>query len=305
MCICAYLHGAKVFSHFPQLFVSERMDTAEGDEGARSAVEKYTSQRCYKLLEVIVLTLVVLLVCGNFAVPTIFFYLRPTDVGVGDATSDVCLEPAVYSGATCRAELQVYQECFSGSVGSNGDILIRSDINQETVETDAELLIESGLSFLNPSAECVAAIRPFLCLYLFGVCDSSSQLRQVSSSECVDLRDDICANEWSAAVGFLGPGRLPVCENLPTQTPDESCMNSTSPFSEFNFTSRANSTLQCEEDYYLSNETLCLPVCGKYTTNSAASERVDSSITILSGCIGIISALVVVIRSFTVQRDFM
>ena len=277
-------------------------------------VDGKAKQRCCRLVEIIVLTLVVLLVCGNFAVPTIFFYLRPTDVGGGDATSDVCLEPAVYSGATCRAELQVYQECFSGSAGSN-DILIRSDINQETVETDAELLIESGLSFLNPSAECVAAIRPFLCLYLFGVCDSSSQLRQVSSSECVDLREDICATEWSAAVVFLGPGRLPVCENLPTQMPDESCVNSTSlgnissgfmkrdassGSQVVNFTRR-----ECKSNYYLSNDNLCLPVCGNYTNTGNVLENTASSLIILSCCIAIISALLVIILSFTVQRKFM
>ena len=44
------------------------------------------------------------------------------------------MEPAVYTGDTCRVELQMYQECFSGS-SSGSDILIRSDIDQETVET--------------------------------------------------------------------------------------------------------------------------------------------------------------------------
>ena len=221
----------------------------------------------------------------------------------------MCLEHVVYSGATCRAELQAYQECFSaGSAGSNGDILIRSDINQETVETDAELLIESGLSFLNPSAECVAAIRPFLCLYLFGVCDSSSQLLQVSSSECVDLRDDICATEWSAAVGFLGPRSLPVCEDLPTQIADESCMNSTSPFSEVNFTSRADSMPQCGAEFYLSNESLCLPVCGNYTNNGVIvddSDSLENVFVVLTCCIAIICGFLVLVVSFTAQREFM
>ena len=230
-------------------------------------------------------------------------YCRPTIQTGNDNSSsvDVCLEHVVYSGVTCRAELQVYQECFSGSAGSNGDILIRSDINQETVETDAELLINGALSFLNPSAECLAAIRPFLCLYLFGVCDSSSQLRQVSSSECVDLRDDICATEWSAAVGFLGPGKLPVCEELSVQMADKSCsVNSTSTFSEENFTSRADSTPQCEEDYYLSNESLCLPVCGNYTLDD-----LSDVFTVLSSCIAIVCGILVIVISFTIQRELM
>ena len=216
----------------------------------------------------------------------------------------MCLEPAVYSGATCRAELQVYQECFSGSAGSNGDILIRSDINQETVEADAELLIESGLSFLNPSAECVAAIRPFLCLYLFGVCDSSSQLRQVSFSECVDLRDDICATVWSAAVGFLGDSVLPVCEELSVpQT--RNCQNDSEVIFASNATTSAKAVVECRNDYYLNNESLCLPVCGNFTQEGVLIETSEAVVTILSCCIAVISALLVIILSFTVQRQFM
>ena len=223
----------------------------------------------------------------------------------------MCLEPAVYSGATCRAELQVYQECFSGSAGSNGDILIRSDINQESVEADAELLIESGLSLLNPSAECVAAIRPFLCLYLFGVCDSSTQLRQVSSSECVDLRDDICATVWSAAVGFLGPGTLPVCEELSTLT--ETCMNDNSsgnsdPLPSVTSTVNASTSeivRECRDDYYLSNDSLCLPVCGNYTEDGVSAEIRDTVITLFSSIIALICAFLVIVLSFTIQRRFM
>ena len=294
-------------------------------ELSKDGASKTTNETIWRFLEVTILCLVCLLVCGNFALPTIFYYTRPTEVrysesrwlyianppciqtGNGKSSSvPMCLEPAVYSGATCRAELQVYQECFSaGSAGSNGDILIRSDINQETVETDAELLIESGLSFLNPSAECVAAIRPFLCLYLFGVCDSSSQLRQVSSSECVDLRDDICATEWSAAVGFLGPGSLPVCEELPTQTADDSCMNSTSPFSEVNFTSRADSMPQCGADFYLANESLCLPVCGNYTNNGVIVDSLENVFVVFASCIAIICSFLVIVVSFTAQRELM
>ena len=222
---------------------------------------------------------------------------------------DVCLEPAVYSGATCRAELQVYQECFSGSAGSNGDILIRSDINQETVETDAELLVESGLSFLNPSAECVAAIRPFLCLYLFGVCDSSSQLRQVSSSECVDLRDDICATEWSAAIGFLGPGTLPVCEELPTlQT--ESCVEpiiaGTSPIEVSGSglltenSSVVPSNVNCSSGFYLTDDQLCMPLCGNWVYTEA-----DTILSLLVCCVGVICGIAVYVLTFTVQREAM
>ena len=36
--------------------------------------------RCYKMLEAVILTVVIVTVCGVFTVPTIFFALRPTVV---------------------------------------------------------------------------------------------------------------------------------------------------------------------------------------------------------------------------------
>ena len=222
------------------------------------------------------------------------------------------MEPAVYTGDTCRVELQMYQECFSGS-SSDSDILIRSDIDQETVEKEAELLIDGGISFLTPSAECLGAIRPFLCLYSFGLCGSTGQLRQVSSSECVDLRDDICAREWNAAIGFLGSGALPVCEELPSLS--DSCTSDTSLMSGFGEPSSVenvslglnNSEVarECRDDYYLSEQNLCRPVCGNYSENSVRSESITTAIVVTTLCMTIICGVIVIVRSFTVQRKFM
>ena len=43
-------------------------------------VPSQNKKRICRFLEVIILSLVVLLVCGNFALPTIFYYTRPTEV---------------------------------------------------------------------------------------------------------------------------------------------------------------------------------------------------------------------------------
>ena len=75
-----------------------------------------------------------------------------------------------------------------------------------------------GLSFLSPSPQCREGIMPFLCLYIFTLCDSSNNLHTTSRDDCLELRDNICAEEWSQAVGFLGPGVLPLCGDLPDIT---------------------------------------------------------------------------------------
>ena len=132
------------------------------------------------------------------------------------SSSEVCLEPAVYTGTTCRAELQMYQECFSGN--ATGPILIPSNINQEAREVDASNILSLGLQFLGASEECTAVIRPFFCLHLFTSCDASFEQHQVSAPDCASLRDGVCATEWMRATALLGDNILPICETLQSET---------------------------------------------------------------------------------------
>jgi hypothetical protein len=74
---------------------------------------------------------------------------------------------------------------------------------------------------LSPSQECEAAIKPFLCLYLFGSCDSHNQTHQVTQVDCERLRDDVCSQELLLAVDLLGQGVLPNCDDLLQQ--EEEC----------------------------------------------------------------------------------
>ena len=119
-----------------------------------------------------------------------------------------------YRGEACREELLARQSCLTGG---GEEVHIPQDINQEETELQANQLLTVGLSFLQTSAECEAEVRPFLCLYLFGLCDSGSgQVYQPSFSECVTLMTKTCATEWQAAVGTqLGRSLLPSCESLP------------------------------------------------------------------------------------------
>ena len=60
-------------------------------------------------------------------------------------------------------------------------------------------------------------LRPFLCLYLFGSCDSNNQSHQVTQADCERLRDDVCAREWAQAEMILGRDALPQCGDFPSQ----------------------------------------------------------------------------------------
>ena len=121
------------------------------------------------------------------------------------------MEKINYTGTICSDELLQQQSCFSGL--ETNEILISSDVNQDTAEVRAELLL-AGLQHLSPSLECVTAIKPFICLYLFGLCDASNQLRQVSWADCERIRDELCVEQWKAATTFLEEGVLPDCSTF-------------------------------------------------------------------------------------------
>ena len=126
----------------------------------------------------------------------------------------------IYEGQVCLGELTRWKECFSPQ---SDRIYLPSDVNQGEAEATANVLLQ-GLPLLSPSPECEAAIRPFLCLYLFGSCDSvSRQQHQVTQANCERLRDDVCTQEFVEAEELLGQGVLPNCDDLLQQ--EEECQS--------------------------------------------------------------------------------
>ena len=124
-----------------------------------------------------------------------------------------------YAGDICFGELMELQSCYDLHKSM---VRVPSDTNQEEAEDTAKRLL-LGLPLLSPSPECEAAIRPFLCLYLFGSCDSDNQPHQVTQEDCEMMRDDVCAHEWVLGEQYLGQGILPDCSTLPNQEDDSEC----------------------------------------------------------------------------------
>ena len=126
--------------------------------------------------------------------------------------------PDVYMRDVCGDALQSQQDCLPDRLGSD-DIFIslRSGGNQEDLEMQARFLL-NGLSFIGVSPECEKAALPFLCLYLFRLCDSNGTLYQPSSMDCVTISTNVCKREWTEATNLLGQEALPQCESLPVTT---------------------------------------------------------------------------------------
>ena len=120
-----------------------------------------------------------------------------------------CDQKEVYEGEVCLNELAKWQQCFSPGPEPN-IIYLPSDINQEEAEGTATGLVDSlGPLLLSP--ECETAIRSFLCLYLFGSCDSDNQQHRGTQENCESLRDGACASEFIRAQGLC---LLPNCNDL-------------------------------------------------------------------------------------------
>ena len=70
------------------------------------------------------------------------------------------------------------------------------------------------LNLLNPSPACSEAVVPFLCVFLFGLCDSSGVSIQPTSTQCELIRDTLCPDDWRLAAEFE---QLPDCASFPAQ----------------------------------------------------------------------------------------
>ena len=132
-----------------------------------------------------------------------------------------CSQVARYTEDICSSELGALQTCFSGAT-------IMPSIPANVDQHEMELIVTvwlNALPLLVPNPECVAVIRPFLCLHAFGLCDIEGAFHGPTMENCLQVRDITCPSVWTRAVDFLGPGVLPECEFLPNIT--EECTGKT------------------------------------------------------------------------------
>ena len=136
-------------------------------------------------------------------------------------TDSVCSSNAVYTQDACQDYLLTLQGCLPNRQGSR-DVYV-SVTDQVETEGQANLLLNSLNTIIRPSPECRTAVEPFLCLYLFGLCDSSGMAYGPSFEECVFISTDVCVSEWARANNLLiqvGRSPLPECASFPSTATD-------------------------------------------------------------------------------------
>ena len=116
-----------------------------------------------------------------------------------------------YDGTVCRQELKSLSSCLP-SYNADDSVVVQSDQSQT---------VGPLLNALNAFAsdDCKAVALPFLCVYFFGLCDSTGKAYRPSSSQCTEISTGVCAREWTLASNSEFPGAtLPDCSSFPDET---------------------------------------------------------------------------------------
>ena len=147
----------------------------------------------------------------------IIAYLLQSSQSSADGLMGTCM-PENYTGSFCREVLLTRQGCLPDR-NAAGDIIIAMDpsLSQQEKDEQARLFI-GGLPVLDPSPECTEAVVPFLCFYIFPLCDSSGRPYQPSAAECTTVIDGICAREFELVASFVTSDQLIQCQRLPETT---------------------------------------------------------------------------------------
>ena len=126
--------------------------------------------------------------------------------------------PVHYHQSICLPDISNILRSSHFSPGPEGYISVLRN------EEDTATKLINGLTSLCASAECLSKAVPFLSAS-FWVCDVSGVAIQSTSSQCKEIRDTTCPQQW-VFLDKLDIG-LPDCEILPAETLSCPTMNET------------------------------------------------------------------------------
>ena len=141
--------------------------------------------------------------------------------------SEVSCIAEIYRGQSCREALLARQSRLDNPNGGNstGEVYIPLRGDQDVREQLAsQILLGLQSSQANSLSQCQqTVVVPFLCSFLFGLCDSNGELYLPSSEECRVVTEDLCQSEFQLAMVLIANNtnlQLPQCEALPDTSLD-------------------------------------------------------------------------------------
>eukprot|EP00731_Ephydatia_muelleri_P026481 Em0018g581a len=256
-------------------------------------------KRCRIFVETVTICTIVGSVWALLSLPTVFYFLPTPEQAPTQNTKLVgCVN---YTKSVCLQALIQREECLFEEFNNSSDVYITTSVDQEANENTAQLII-NGLSLLGTTETCRSSFIPFLCLYLFPLCDENGTVSRPSRDQCIEVSTVACIDEWQKALSIpYVKQQLPDCESLPATS---YCQGVNATVAVQNTTTMApNSThLSCRDSFFLLNGS-CHPMCNKWKqySSDAISNSIDA-IVIISAAAGLAMGIVVVICSAVKRR---
>ena len=136
--------------------------------------------------------------------------------------NSVCSRTLQYDSSNEVCSVELYEAlAASNCLEDIGEPIL---VLNNAINTAGQLF--SGLDLLGASDICKTEVIPFLCIHLFGLCSSSSVNIQPTKSQCEQIRESTCQNEWERALQ-IGID-LPDCGLFPLETTQ--CQNMSNSF---------------------------------------------------------------------------
>ena len=161
------------------------------------------------------------------------------------------------------------------------------------LEDDANTFVNTITQYLPLiTKSCRDVVLPFLCQYMFPLCNANSgDVNFISKAQCTNIRDSVCFAEWNLVSNLKTSSSavslLPNCENFGNEHYGDSISS--------NETNESPS-LQCHYQF-TEHCGLCLPLCGKFSQYRVETKFQERSTLIFAGIAAFTGGIVVLIVS--------
>ena len=142
------------------------------------------------------------------------------------------------------------------------------------------------------SDECSSVLATFICQYAYPPCDGNGSPLLITQEQCVNIRDDVCANEWRIVMATEEGSLLPVCEAFESESDSSSVV-----------TRNISEPLRCHH-HFREYCGICLPLCRTFSQYSDEDIKFGA-ITLASYITLSLSGAIILLIAAIVKRKSM
>ena len=160
-------------------------------------------------------------------------------------------------------------------------VVVNSAITEQQLSTFFNAL--EDLSDLI-SNECLVAVIPFICQYVYPPCDGNRNAKLITQEQCIYIRDEVCISEWRLAMATRLGSFLPICEEIDADSNNISQIKE----EEVNTSEPLNCHYQFKDFCGV-----CLPLCATFSQYTAEVRIREDIVIIASTILAIIGGMIV------------